>query len=328
MYMVFISKKIINGKERYYLEESIRLPKGKVKKYSLYLRDYNPGKKYSIEDYKIKLKEKIKEHLRETALKHYKKDYLFDEALIKRLEDTKLDWKEIKNKLTKNQLKDIIDRFTINFTYESNALEGNSLTLKDVTIVLKEKKALKNKDLREIYETLNTRKAMELIFNNKLRITKKDIIKLHKILVQNTGVSSGYKQLPNFLLDRDVETTKPENVEKEMENLIRWYHKNENIHPLQRASIFHGRLEKIHPFEDGNGRVGRLLINVMLINNGYIPIIIRKNQRIAYFNCLEAFDKGYKDRLIRFIIEKYKRTYDRFFEVYMKYLKPSIKVKI
>src|SRR3989344_6377689 len=166
MYMVFISKKIINGKERYYLEESIRLPKGKVKKYSIYLRDYNPGKRYSLEDYKIKLKERINEHLKENALRHYKKDYLFDEDLIKRLEETKLAWKEIKNKLTKNQLKDIVDRFTINFTYESNALEGNSLTLKDVTIVLKEKKALKNKDLREIYETLNTREAMELIFRS------------------------------------------------------------------------------------------------------------------------------------------------------------------
>ena len=319
--MVFISSKTIKGKKRYYLERSIRLLTGKVKKFSIYLKDYDAKSKYKeINHYKRLLNGNISKELKEFSARYYKKINIFNEELLKRLEEIKLGYKEITKKLSKKQLQDIIDRFTANFTYESNAIEGNSLTLKDVTFVLHEKKAIKGKDLREIYETLNTREAMELVFSNKLRVNEKDIIKLHKILVKNTGIPFGYKKVPNFLMHRQLETTRPEKVKEEMGKLINWYNENETIHPLQRAVIFHGKFEKIHPFEDGNGRVGRLLINIMLLNNRYPPLIIRKSQRLSYFSCLEAFDKGYEDKLNRFLVEKYKKTYEKFFKVYVKYL--------
>ena len=319
--MVFVSSKAIKGKKRYYLEKSVRLLNGKVKKFSIYLKDYDAKRKYKdINHYKRLLNGNISKELTEFAARYYKKINIFNEELLKRLEEIKLGYKEITKKLSKKQLQDIIDRFTANFTYESNAIEGNSLTLKDVTFVLHEKKAIKGKDLREIYETLNTREAMELVFSNKLRVNEKDIIKLHKILVKNTGIPFGYKKVPNFLMHRQLETTRPEKVKEEMGKLINWYNENETIHPLQRAVIFHGKFEKIHPFEDGNGRVGRLLINIMLLNNRYPPLIIRKSQRLSYFSCLEAFDKGYEDKLNRFLVEKYKKTYEKFFKVYVKYL--------
>ena len=320
--MVFISSKTIKGKKRYYLERSIRLLTGKVKKFSIYLKDYDAKSKYKeINHYKRLLNGNISKELTEFSARYYKKINIFNEELLKRLEEIKLGYKEITKKLSKKQLQDIIDRFTANFTYESNAIEGNSLTLKDVTFVLHEKKAIKGKDLREIYETLNTREAMELVFSNKLRVNEKDIIKLHKILVKNTGIPFGYKKVPNFLMHRQLETTRPEKVKEEMGKLINWYNENETIHPLQRAVIFHGKFEKIHLFEDGNGRVGRLLINIMLLNNRYPPLIIRKSQRLSYFSCLEAFDKGYEDKLNRFLVEKYKKTYEKFFKIYVKYLK-------
>lgn len=317
--MVFVSSKIIKGKRRCYLERSIRFPDGKVKKFSIYLKEYNPKKKYDIKNYAEALNDRISKELVEFAAAHYRKSNIFDEGLIIRLEEIRLGYKELIKKITRKQMQDIIDRFTVNFTYESNAIEGSSLTLKDVAIILHEKKAA-NGNLREIYETLNTREAMELIFGNKLRVNEKDIIKLHKSLTKNTGVASGYKKLPNFILGRNVNTTPPEQVEKEMEHLIEWYHKNKEMHPLQKASVFHGKFERIHPFEDGNGRVGRLLINIMLLNNDYPPLIIRKTQRIAYFGCLEAFDKGHEDKLNRFLAEKYRKTYEKFFKVYVEYI--------
>ncbi|MFH1456151.1 MAG: Fic family protein [archaeon] len=315
--MAFVSKKLINKKERYYLEESIRLPNGKVKKFSIYIKDY-PKKEYTKEN--ERLKEKIETTLKEFASKHYKKDNIFTTTTLQRLEEIRIGYKKILKKLTKAQTKDILDRVTVNFTYESNAIEGNSLTLKDVTFIIKEGKILKNKDLREVYETLNTRKAMDLLFENKLKINHKDIIKLHSTLIANTGVAEGYKQLPNFLLGRQVETTPPERVKKEMDKLISWYEENKNLHPLQLAAIFHGKFEKIHPFEDGNGRVGRLLINVILMENDYPPLIIRKTQRIKYFGALEAFDNKHLDKLYRFVLDKYKATYEKFFKIYIKYL--------
>jgi len=320
--MTFVSKKRINGINQFYLEKSIRLLNGRVKKFSVYIKNYEPKKEFvDINSYKEKLQKKIIKELKKIASEYYKKNYIYNKRLIEQLEETKLGYRDIIKKLTKKQLQDIIDRFTVNFTYESNAIEGNSLTIKDVTMILNENKVISGKDLREIYETLNTREALKLIFNNKLKINERDIINLHKILIKNTGVNVGYKRLPNFLLGRKIKTAPPEKVEEEINHLIEWYYDSKNMHPLQKATIFHGKFEKIHPFEDGNGRVGRLLINIILLNNGYAPLIIRKSHRIAYFNALEAFDDGYFDKLHRFLIEKYKNTYKNFFGVYIKYLK-------
>ncbi len=319
--MVFVSKKNIKGRARYYLEKSVRLPGGAVKKFSVYLKDYEPksGLK-GLDNRKALLNAKARSAVIDHAAEFYTKSSIFSNEVIKRLEEVKLGYNGLRKKISKKQLQDVIDRFTVNFTYESNAIEGNSLTLKDVAIVLQDRKAIEGKDLREIHEALNTREAMGFIFKNKLKIREQDIIKLHKILVRNTDVAFGYKKLPNFLLGRDTKTTPPERVEEEMKELIKSYHDSEKIHPLERAAIFHGGFEAIHPFEDGNGRVGRLLINVMLMDNGYPPLIIRKTHRTAYLACLEAFDNGYSDKLKRFLTEKYKATYKKFFEVYVRYL--------
>src|SRR3989338_3276674 len=114
--MAFISTKIIKGKKRYYLERSIRFLDGKVKKFSIYLKDYAQEEKYKeIGHYEGVLNAKIAKELAEFASKYYKKLNVFSGDLLKRLEEIKLGYKEIVKKLSKNQLQDIIDRFTVNF---------------------------------------------------------------------------------------------------------------------------------------------------------------------------------------------------------------------
>lgn len=312
--MVHFAKKKIKGNKYLYAEHSFRLPNKKIKKIS---------KRVYEEDENIKfyLYEKEIEEYQKFNLDKYKPNTILTEDKIKKFEEIKIKYKKIINKLTKKQISDILDRFTINFTYESNAIEGNSLTLKDVTLILHEKIVPKNKELREIYETKNTREAHDLLFKNKIKINKESIINLHKIIVKETGVSFGYKKIENYLLMRNLKTISPEKVEKEMNKLIEWYNSNkEKIHPILLASEFHARFEQIHPFEDGNGRVGRILINSILIEHGYPPLIIRKSMRLSYFNALEAFDNGYKDKLHRFLIQKFEKTFKNFFEIYYKYV--------
>ena len=316
--MVSIKKKQIGNKTYLYAEYSFRLPNGDIKKLSKLIKSQEDKNKREIKDYFLR---KEAETNKKFVLSNYKKDYVFTESEIAKIEEAKVGYREIIKKLTKKQVKDILDRFTVNFTYESNALEGNSLTLKDVTIILEENIVLKNKDLREVYETKNTREVTDLLFNNKIKITKEDIVKVHSILVKDTGVTPGFKKLPNYLFMRNLETTPPEKVEEEIAKLIEWYAVNKNkIYPLQLASEFHARFERIHPFEDGNGRTGRVLLNAILLEAGYSPIIIRKTTRLAYFAALEAFDSGYKPKLERFLIEKIKHTFKDFFQVYIKYL--------
>ncbi len=312
---MYLKNKIINGKKYIYAVKTLRLPNGK---HISIEKLYKNQSKKELEEY---FTEKIIEEHTKYSLKEYKTDHIFTKEEVRKIESVKIGYKKIKKKLSKVSLNDLINRFTANFTYESNALEGNSLTLKDVAIVLFENLIIKGKDLREIYETRNSRIVVENIIKGKYSILEKDIIKIHKTLVKDIKIQEGYKKVPNFIQGRNIETTPPEIVKKKMDKLIEWYIENkEKFHPLKLAANFHGKFEQIHPFEDGNGRVGRFLINVILKENNYPPLIIRKSQRISYLNALEKFDQKHPDNLERFILERFKETYKKFFEVYIKYL--------
>jgi Fic family protein len=312
--MVYFTKKKINNKEYLYAVHSIRV-NGKVVKLSKIVKD-----KKITPELKVFFENKENELLKKNAIKKYQSDSLFSKEQIQKIEQTKQDYKKILKKLTKSQVKDLFDRFNANFTYESNAIEGNSLTLKDVAMVLFENKVIEGKDLREIYETRNSREVTELILKNKFNPTEKDILKLHKMLVKDMGIREGYKKIPNYLIGRKVETTPPENVSKEMKNLLNWLEKEKTVHPIKKVALFHGKFEKIHPFDDGNGRVGRFLINIILVNEGYAPLIIRKTQRISYLKALEDFDNGYTRNLEKFLLDKYKNTFKNFFQEYLNYI--------
>ncbi len=313
--MVYFTEKKIKGKKYLYAVHSVRLASGKVVKLSKRVdkRKLTPEIEKYFEGKESEVREK-------EALATYKSNSVFTKDQIRKVEKTRQDYKKITSSLSKKQLQDLFDRFTVNFTYESNALEGNSLTLKDVAIVLFENIIPKGKDLREVYETRNSRKVVDLVLKNKFRVSEKDIIKMHKLLVRDMGIETGYKKLPNFLLGRDIKTTSPEKVASEMKSLLKWLNKEEKMHPLQNAAHFHGKFERIHPFDDGNGRVGRFLINVMLVGEGYAPLIIRKSQRLSYLKCLHDFDNGYATNLERFMLDKYKKTFEKFFKVYAKYM--------
>lgn len=314
--MVYLTKKKIKGKEYLYLVESIRLPDGTIKKISKLIKDKNEKNKY-----KNLFERKKRELFIKYALEHYKYKYPIAKEDIIKTEEIKFNYKKIITSLNKAQLKDLFDRFTVNFTYESNAIEGNSLKLKDVAIVLFEKQTIKGKELREIYETRNSRKAMDLLLSKKIKITHKSIINLHKVLMKDIDIRQGYKKIPNFILGSNLKTSLPEKTHTDMTKLIKWYNEQKKtLHPIILISIFHGRFLEIHPFEDGNGRTARFLLNTILVNKEYPPLIIRKTNREKYIKCLRAFDKHSDINLIRFILDKFKKTYNKFFEIYVKYL--------
>ncbi len=312
---MYFKERIINRKKYKYAVSSIRLPNGKVKTLE---KIFKGESKKELE--KIFEEKKKREYVKH-ALKNFKTDYIFTKEQLEKIEEIRLNYFKILKELPKASFRDLLDRFAANFTYESNALEGNSLTLKDVTIVMFENASVKGKDLREIYETRNSRKVVELIIKNKFRVIQEDIIKMHKMLVKDIEIQTGYKKFPNVIIGKKIKTTLPERVEEEMGKLVKWYQENKNkIHPIKLAALFHGKFEKIHPFEDGNGRVGRFLINIILINNKYPPLIVRKSQRLAYITSLEKFDNKHYDTLERFILKRFKETYKKFFEIYIKYV--------
>lgn len=313
---MYFKTKNIKGNSYKYAVKSVRLPNGKVISLE---KIYNNESEKELNNF---FEEREKAEIIKYMLSTIRPGHIFTKEQIEKIESIKINYKKILKRLSKQNLKDLLDRFTANFTYESNALEGNSLTLKNVAIVMFENASIKGKDLREIYETRNSREVVESIFKNKFDIKHKDIIKIHKILIKDIKIQEGYKKIPNFIVGReDLNISPPEKVYQDMNNLIKWYETNKNkIHPIKLAALFHGRFEQIHPFEDGNGRVGRFLINVILIKRKYPPLIIRKSQRIKYLKALDNFDHKHSDTLERFILERFKETYEKFFEIYVKYI--------
>src|SRR3989338_8383476 len=213
--MVYLTYKTISGKRYKYLVKSIRLPDGIIKKISKLIKSNRPLS-YLKRYYGEYFLEQEKRLNVKYILDKFKTNYIFTKEELEKVERIKVDYRHLIRRLSRAQLKDVFDRFTANFTYESNAIEGNSLTLKDVSIVIFENSIPRGKDLREVYETRNSRIVVDMILKKKVDITHKSIIKIHKILMKDIDVRTGYKKIPNIIIGSRVKTTPPEKVVEEM----------------------------------------------------------------------------------------------------------------
>lgn len=321
--MVFVQERKSKGKSYLYLDRSVRI-NNKVMKVSRFL-----GKKGEISEEEIKKAKKefsieANGDMLNLIMKQISSRYIFSYPLtieeIRKLEEMNLKYWKIRESLGKQDWEDIKKRFVANFVFESNALEGNSLTLKNFSEIVFENKVINSADLREVNDAKNSYTVFSKLFSSRSEITEPFIINLHKKIMTNIDNRAGYKKIPNIILGRNIRLASPEEVTARMKELIAWYDKNKNmLYPLELAFKFHHKFEQIHPFADGNGRVGRMLLNYILIKNRYYPIIIRKTQRNRYLKALQAADNNAFIPMLRFALEKSKETYRKFFEVYYKY---------
>ena len=321
--MVFIQERKSKGTTYIYLDKSIRLGK-KVSKISKFIGKKGDFTRKQLREEMKKFSLEINEKTVDLLINEVKNksfEYPLDLHEIRKIEEMNLKYKEIRRSLNTKDWQDIKKRFVANFVFESNALEGNSLTLKNFSEIVFENKIIASADLREVYDAQNSYVVFSELLNSKREITEEFIINLHKRIMKRIDDRTGYKKIPNILLGRNIELVSPEKVSREMNKLINWYSQNKmKLYPLELAFKFHHKFELIHPFADGNGRVGRMLMNYILIKEGYYPIIIRKNHRQRYLKALNAADLNKYVPLMGFGIEKAKETYRKFFEMYYNYI--------
>lgn len=321
--MVFVQERVARGITYLYLDKSIRAGK-KVFKVSKYLgrkEDFTEDKiQAEIKKFALEVHPRLLDALtRELKKYHLEHPLTLDE--LKKIEEMNLKYHEIKKSINKKDWDDIKKRFVANFVFESNALEGNSLTLKNFSEIVFENKIAGAADLREVYDAQNSYAVFSKLFSAKKEITEESILALHRGIMQNIDDRMGYKKLPNIILGRRINLANPKDVPQEIKKLLAWYAEKKNtLHPIELAFKFHHHFEQIHPFADGNGRVGRMLLNYILIKNRYYPIIIRKTHRNRYLKALEAADSKKYVPLMRFALEKTKETYRKFFEIYYTHL--------
>lgn len=198
-----------------------------------------------------------------------------------------------KRPLTEAELKRLNEEFMVEYTYNSNAIEGSTLTLKETSLVL-QGITINKKPLKEHLEAIGHKDAFYYVCDlvkEKTPLTESIIKQIHSLVLvaepQDRGV---YRKLPVRILGANHTPPQPYLVPKQMEDLMinykKWI-KTKNI--VEVVSLLHLNFEFIHPFIDGNGRTGRLLVNLVLMQNGFPPIDIKFSDRQRYYDCFEDF---------------------------------------
>ena len=313
--MVYIYKKPIGNKSYYYLRASEKKGKKMITKDISYLGS-------SIEEVRSNLDKlpKFKDQIRKSYKKihaviesnhflekvqklKFKQDHFLKEK-TNEIEACKLHYHEVFDKIDSLTKKEIYKIYVIEFAYNTTSIEGNTINLEEARDLLNEGITPKGKTLREIYDLQNTEKVFFEILNSPSReITHELIIDIHDKLLENIDERRGYRTKDVRVIRSNFQASPGIYVKTDTDLLLRWYHENKNkLHPLVLAIVFHHKFEKIHPFMDGNGRTGRMVMNFILIKNDFQPIIIHKKMREEYLEAMREADPSELWKLDR---EKY-----------------------
>nr|WP_244991536.1 Fic family protein [Clostridium senegalense] len=225
-----------------------------------------------------------------------------------------------KRPLNNHQLKNLKKYFDIELTYNSNAIEGNTLTITETKVILEDGITIgKGKSLKEHLEVINHKEAIDYvddIVSKNLDISESVIKNLHYIILKSIdNKNAGQYRKTNVLISGSKHRP-PESflVEEKMRELLSWYFENKNIlHPIQLAAEFHFRYVYIHPFIDGNGRSARLLMNLILMRNGYPITVIETEHREEYMRALEkASTEGNLHDFINLVASQVEKSIDTY----------------
>jgi len=236
-------------------------------------------------------------------MKYADTDIVVDSPLLKKIEDKKKKLNKIRP-LPKDALKKILEDIRIRHTYHSDAIEGNTLTLKETKLVLEEGITIGGKPLKDHIEAKNDAQAFDFMIelvNKKTNITHESIQKIHEVVTKGLIEDAGKYRTTNVRITGSSFTppsfTKITRLIDEFLKNI----KNMRIHPVKKAAFIHYELVKIHPFIDGNGRVARIITNLYLMKEGYPPIVLKKEDRKKYYKALNKADNNDLSDFARFI---------------------------
>ena len=231
---------------------------------------------------------------------------LINEALYRRIIEKKKRLDGLRP-LPPMLVKKLREQLEIEYTYHSNALEGNTLTLRETQLVIEEGITISGKSLREILEARNHPEAIEFVVglvDSKSEITEETVLHLHRLIMANIDEKAGLFRSTGVRITRATSIPPPSSeVKPQVNELLKWLRDNpDEYRPIEIAAIFHHRFVQIHPFTEGNGRTARLLMNAILMRNGYPFItVVSKNDRPRYLRALSEADLGNITVFVNFI---------------------------
>jgi len=213
-----------------------------------------------------------------------------------------------------NRLREQLD---VEWTYHSNAIEGSSLTLRETQLVLQHGLTVGGKSLREHLEAINHQHAIrfvEALVGKDEPTTEYVVRSIHALVLRTIDDEEAgrYRRVQVYITGSEYVPPEPVAVPGLMADLSAWLSSGEVValHPVERAVLAHFRLVHVHPFTDGNGRTARLLMNLLLMREGYPPAIIRVGDRPAYYDALDAAHGEDLEPFVRLVAEAAERSLD------------------
>ncbi len=218
----------------------------------------------------------------------------------------------------------IAEALDLEYTFESNRIEGNTLTLQETNLVVNKGLTISGKSMREHLEAINHTEAiafMKQLVQEKSNVSERDLLQIHQLVLQGIDqkYAGRYRDLQVVIQGSKHKPPAPYLVQKQMEDYFIWQSSEASkLHPVLRAAECHERLVTIHPFIDGNGRTSRLLMNFVLLKNGYVIANIKgsNESRSEYYAALEEVQvSGNKDRFFQFIAQNELEAMERYLEI-------------
>ncbi len=311
--MKYIRKKKVKGKKYYYLQYVLRSVINNEKKHlSHYLGKELPPKK----DLKQEMLSFFKEKISPFVIQNINKDIknYFPPHGINHIIKSRFYYTCLLHKLFKKEFKTFRKLFYLLFVLNSNRAEGSHVAEPDIKNILT-KKRVKPKT-RIDKEIINSIQAINFAFSPNMKWNQKTIKKIHKILFHDLKpIEAGQYKKQNIIAGNNMTgkiatTTSPDKVSKEMKQLLQTLktNKKENVYPPILALEFHWRFEAIHPFQDGNGRVGRILLNALLNEKGFMPVIFFNQNHQAYCSAIAKAREGSTKKLAKHFVTQVKKT--------------------
>lgn len=211
--------------------------------------------------------------------------------------------------LNETELRRLRDEFIIENTYNSNAIEGNTLTLRETALILQEGITIAEKPIKDHLEAIGHKDAFSYVVelaDRREPLTERTIKDIHALVLMNDAANRGiYRRVPVQILGAAHTPPQPYLVPVEMEKLLAEYENmKRDKHIMEAVGLFHLLFEGIHPFIDGNGRTGRLILNLELIKAGLLPINIKFTDRRKYYDCFDEYHRtGDATDMIRLIAD-------------------------
>jgi Fic family protein len=297
--MAFIETVKRNGKIYYYAVKNFRIKGGRWRKMRRYLGTRRPTRKEAGKAF-----EEIDREAKERGYPLKTRFKYLDEGDAERIEDVRHAFSAWCGKMDPVEREKYDSDFLVRFTYNTNAIEGNRLSLRQTAVLLNEGFIPSGTDHDDVMEALNSRDAFELARTYKRGLNRTFILRLHKELMKNTRCRKigELRDSRVRIAGSDWVPPDPAEVPEEMKGLFIWFNNNKKrLHPVELGAIVHLRLVQIHPFVDGNGRTARLVMNWVLFRNGYPMFYIENRRKSEYYDAIEAGDKEDRKAFIRYV---------------------------